>query len=160
MSTQNDFVAQEASLEAQYMQNQNSYASYFNKVKEIAQVQKTYTNDLERLYKDAISARYGNEGTKALVEFIQENNPNLDASMYKQLMQVIEAGRNDFAADQKMLLDQRRVYVTELNSFPSSAIAKFLGFPRIDLKKFDPVTNAETKEAFSTKSARPIDIYH
>ena len=75
-------------------------------------------------------------------------------------MQVIEAGRNDFAADQKMLLDQRRVYVTELNSFPSSAIAKFLGFPRIDLKKFDPVTNAETKEAFSTKSARPIDIYH
>lgn len=157
--TRNDFVSQETGLEAQYQENQNSYASYFNKLKETAQIPEVYANDLNKLYKNVMTNRYGENGSSAVMQFIQESNPNLDVSLYKQVQQVIEAGRDKFESDQKTLLDKRRQYQTDLNTFPASIIAKLFGFPTIDLKKFDPVINQETENAFKTKNDKPIKVF-
>jgi len=154
----NDFVTQEAGLNAQYKQNQNNYDNMVKKVLEVAQVPSMMTSDLEKVTKAAITGRYGAEGSKAVFQFIKEQNPTVNSEVYTKVQQVIEAGRNSFEADQKVLLDKKRIYETQLNSFPTGVIARALGFPRVDLAKIDIVTSNRTEKAFDTKKDEQIKL--
>lgn len=154
----NSSVAQEESIKAQYKQNQNNYDNYFKKLKETAQVPDMYASDLKKVYDGVVSGRYGDKGSQAIFQAIAEHNPNFDASLYKQIQQIIESGRNSFEADQKTLLDKKRVYETNLRQFPTSIYASMLGFPKIDLAQYDIVTSTQTEEIFKTKKSEVINL--
>lgn len=154
----NSCVRQENAIKAQYDQDQNNYDNFIKTVKESVQIPEMYTDDLVKVAKAAIGTRYGAEGSKALFQFIQEHNPNVDSSVYTRIQQQIEAGHANFEANQKMLLDKKRVYENTLGQWPDSVIASMFGFPRIDLAKFGIVTSDETAKAFATGRAEPIKL--
>ena len=156
----NDCSRFEADIKAQYSENQNNYDKMWKTITETAQVPGKYASDLKDLYVSTTRTRYGAGGSQAVLQFIKEHNPDLDPGLYKQVQQVIESGRIDFEAKQASLVDRKRIYEgTVLNTAVTGRVAKALGFPRIDLSKYDIVTSAETDGAFATKKAEPLKVF-
>lgn len=154
----NQCASFEQQIQAQYKQNQNNYDNYFKSIKEMAQVPDMYTDKFKSVYDGIMKGRYGAEGSKAMFQMITESNPNFDSTLFTNIQEKIEAGRLDFEANQKTLLDKKQVYQTYLNIMPDGFFAKFMGYPKIDLSKFDIVTSDETQKAFDTKESEPIQI--
>ena len=154
----NTAVKMENGIEAQYNQNRNNYDNYFKKLKETAQVPTMYVEDMKKLWDGVMKGRYGAEGSRAVMQFIQEHNPQLDPGLYRQIQTVIDAGRNAFEADQKSLIAKKQAYANQLSTFPNNIFAVALGLPKIDLSKYDIVTSEETERAFEKKKSDPIDL--
>ena len=156
VSVYNTCIGMEAGIEAQYKQNQNNYDNFFKSVVETAQVTDKYAADLKKVFDGAMTGRYGSGGSKATWAWLQENNPKLDASLYTKIQQIIESGRANFETNQKLLIDKKQVYQVHISEFPGNLYARVLGFPKLNLSKYDIVTSNETTEAFETKKSAPL----
>jgi len=148
----------ENQIVATFEDNKNVLAQYSNRIAEAAQIPAMQRDDLVAVVTAALDARYGEEGSKAMFQFIQEQNPNIDSSVYTQLQRMIEAGRIDFATAQTRLIDQKRVYETALGSFWQGMWMRVAGYPKINLDDYKIVTNARTEEAFKTGVEEPMKL--
>lgn len=158
ISVKNTCVANEKGIEAQYEQNQSNLAGYTNKIMDMVQVPDMAKNAVKELTTAAIQGRYGENGSQAVFQMIHENNPTMDPSLYKQLMQAMESGRNAFDVDQKTLIDKCRVYDTYTEQFPQSIFVAFFGYPRYDRTKCKPVITDSVAHDFSTKRTGPLQL--
>lgn len=158
LSFRTDCVRAENGITAQYDQNKNNYDNMWKKFREMSQVPEMYVADLQKVYDSAMKARYGEEGSKAVFQFIHEHNPNLDSAVYVKLQSAIESGRNSFEADQKQLIDKKRQYADLLGGTRALVVGVWFGFPRIDLKKYDIVTSDETEKVFKDKKSDEIKL--
>jgi len=154
----NAAVITENSISASDQDRQTVLSNYTTKIQEMAQIPAMYRDDLTKVFKDSIGARYGADGSKALFQFIKEQNPNFDSSMYTKLQTVIDAGRTDYTMSEKVLIDKVRVYRNDLGIFPKSFFLSFLGFPKIDLEKMKPLVESATKVKFETGVDSAIKI--
>jgi hypothetical protein len=148
----------ENQVKATYTNNQNILAQYSNKIAEAAQIPAMQKDDLKEVVTEALSARYGEDGSKALFQFIQEQNPQIDSAVYTKLQQMIEAGRKDFERAQTALIDQKRVYETKLGSFWGGMWMRMAGYPKADLDEYKIVTNARTDDAFESGQEEAIKL--
>lgn len=149
----------EESIRAQYSQNQNNYDNMWKKFKEVAQVTDKYSEDLKELYDNAMTGRYGADGSKAVFQWITEQNPNLSTETYIRLQSTIEAGRNSFESDQKQLIAKKEQYAKLLRSNSALVYNLVLGFPKIDLEEFGIVTSEQTDKAFQEKKADAVELF-
>jgi hypothetical protein len=138
--------------------NQNIYANGTQKIMEIAQVPTMYKNDLKEIVTAAIQGRYGAQGSQATFQFLKEQNPGLDSSMYKKIQQVIEGFRNEFQQGQKEMLDMRRSYETSLGNVWGGMWLSAAGYPKTDMKQFQIVSTDKAATTFSTHRDSGINL--
>lgn len=148
----------ETQLKAKVEDNENIYANGTQKVIEIAQVPKMYEDGLAKVARAAISGRYGDGGSKAVFQFIKEQNPNVDSAVYTKIQQAIESFRDEFKNSQTQMLDIRRSYETALGSVWQGFWLKMAGYPKTDLSKFSIVTTDTAHEAFRTHRDHGIKL--
>ena len=159
ISANNYGVTVEAQLRAERSNNQNILAGYTQKIKEAAQVPEMYVADLTKVTEAAIKGRYGNEGSKAVFQWLKEQNPNLDSRIYVKLQQIIESGRDEFKNGQTKMLDVKRQYETQLGYFWRGMWLRIAGFPKVNMDDYKPVIVGSVEEAFAAgKESGPIKL--
>ena len=158
VSTYNQGNTFEQSLTAERDNNRNILSNYGKKIAEAAQVPDMQRDDFIKVVKAQMEGRYGADGSKATLQFLQEQNVALDSTVYKKLQQMIEAGRNEFVTGQTKMISVKQGYLTVLNSVPRGALMKVLGYPHINLADFDIVSDTRTEDAFKTHKEEAIKI--
>ena len=138
--------------------NRNILAQYGNRVSEAAQIPAMQRDDLTQVVTAALEGRYGDDGSQAVFQWIQEQNPQIDSTVYIQLQRIIEAGRIEFANAQTQLVDQRRVYETALGSFWTGTWLNIAGYPSINLDEYQIVSTSRADDAFETGVEEPIQL--
>lgn len=136
-------VQYEQQVKATYDDNKVTLNALTTKVQEIAQVPDMYKKDLQDVIKQTFEGRYGGDGSQAVFQMIQENNMNLDPTMYRQIQQVMEAGRNEFKTSQKQLIDVTRNYEASLNYVWSGFWLNIAGYPKINLDDYRVIVTDE-----------------
>lgn len=143
-------VTYETKLDATWQDNKVTLNSYTTKVQEVAQVPGMMRDDLGKVIEQTFQGRYGADGSKAVFQFIQEQNHQLDPQLYRQIQQVMEAGRNDFQTSQKMLVDVKKNYEAQLNYAWSGFWLGVVGYPKLDLTKYNIVTLGSVEAKFES----------
>lgn len=149
----------EVAIQTTWENNKNIQGQTSLKVREVAQIPERYSQKLKELMETELSARYGDGGSKAIFQFIQENSQKYDPSMDLKVMQIVEAGRNEFQVAQTRLLDQKGVYKTALGSVWTGFWLGVAGYPKIDLEKFKIVVSKETDAVFEAGVQEPMKLY-
>lgn len=149
----------ERQIEATYRNNQNVLSSYTTRIREMAQIPAMMTEDLTTVMETALSARYGDEGSQAVFQWINENYPGrVDPALYTRIQAAIEAGRIEFRNEQTLLLDQKRVYQTQLDYLWNGFWLRLAGYPRINLDDYDVIVAGTVQEQFESGEETEIDL--
>lgn len=148
----------ENQLTAMLENNENIYANGTQKVIEIAQVPSMYAEQVSKVTREAIQGRYGQDGSKAVFQFLQEQNPQLDPAMFAKIQVVIEEFRNKFELAQRDMIDVKRSYKTQLGSLWTGFWLGVAGYPKVDMNKFEIVTTERARQTFDTKRDQGINL--
>jgi hypothetical protein len=151
MSFRSDAVRAENGIVAQLDSNKASHDTMWKTIKETAQVSEMMRDDFIKVYESAMAGRYGENGSGAVMQWIQERNPQLSPEVYTNIQTVIEANRVQFLKDQQQLVDKVREYKNLLDGNDAILANAFLGFPRKidpDDDRFKPITSGRTDDAF------------
>ena len=159
LNAANTGAEQEAGLRATMDNNRQILATYGNTIGEMAQIPAMQRDNLNSVLETALSARYGEDGSQAVFQFITENYPGtLDNTLYQNIQSQIVAGRAQFQQNQTVLLDKKRVYEIILNRPISGFWMKLAGYPKTDLSKIIAVSSARADAAFETGQDNGLTI--
>lgn len=112
---QQEGVARETELNAQYLDNQNELSAYISKFYETIGVANLKSDKMDQILLDAVKGRYeghtsAQPGQGQLFSAIQEAYPNVDLSIYDRILDQINSGRDAYKQKQSKLLDMLRSY--------------------------------------------------
>lgn len=141
---------------------QNSASNLSNltmAITEQAQVPEMAKNDLKEIIEAQMSGRYGADGSKAVFQFLKEQNLQVDQRMYLNIQATMAGGRKEFEITQNRLMSQCASYKNELGNVWSGFWMRLAGYPKADLKTVcRAVTDSKTDAAFETGQQTKISL--
>lgn len=165
MSAASNGNKSENMIEAVWEDNENVLSTMYQTITEMAQVPTMAKNDIKDIIETALTARYGEDGSKATWQWIKEQNPSVDPGLYTKLSQTIEAKRNEFKIAQTKLIDVKRQYKNELGGPWSGIWLRLAGYPTLNVgyprgsaDDYSIVTTDKANAAFETKRDSGINL--
>jgi hypothetical protein len=130
--------------------------AYYTKLWEILQtkagVASEYADKFKEIQVGIMEGRYSTGGQ--MMKWIQEANPNFDASLYKDVMNSIEGQREGFFVEQKKLRDMAAQHENLLKVFPSKMVVG-----NREPIKVIILQNAASKAAYETGTDASPDLF-
>ena len=158
-SAYNTSVTYEATIDKFDKSSQNTLSAYTLKIKEMVQVPEMYVEDLKSVVSATFEGRYGSDGSRAVMQWIQEQNLQFDSSLYLNLQAAMAAGREEFKLSQDKKLDVCKDYEMYLGYAWSGFWTKMAGYPKKDIDKLCRIVlDTQTSNTFETGIAEPISL--
>lgn len=157
-STYDNAVDFETQIKYQYEDLQNVKSNYTLKIQEMVQVNDIYKDDLKEIVESTFQGRYGEDGSKAMMQWIQERNIDLDPQLYRNLQITMDAGRTEFQNKQTRLLDTKRMYEKRMDQLLSGFALDLMGFPKIDMDKYSPIIDKGVREQFESGEDKALSL--
>lgn len=149
----NKELALRKEAEAQEKKIESVHDAMWKIIQQKASVSNEYKEAFEKIYHDLISGRYANDNGN-LMKWIQEQNPNFDTSLYKDLMQAIEVQRLRFDSAQQRMVD----IIRERESFIQSIPACFLVMNK-KVIEYEIISSTRTKEVMQTRVDDDVNLF-
>ncbi|QKE54356.1 putative structural protein [Salmonella phage vB_SalM_SA002] len=128
-------------------------------IQEQAQVPEMATDHLKQIIEAQMTGRYGADGSKAVFQFLKEQNLQVDQRMYLNIQAAMSGGRKEFEISQNRLLSQCRAYKDETGNVWSGFWLRLAGYPKADLAVVcRAVTDTKTDAAFETGHQTKISL--
>lgn len=153
ISYKNQEIELSESIHSKIKDNKTHYTKMWEILTQKAGVSKEYSKQFKEIYPELIKGRYSN-GNGQLMQWIQEHNPTFDSSLYKDVMNSIEAQRESFQVTQEQLIDLSRQHNVLLKRFPSNW---FLS--HVDPIEIPIITNEASDKAFESGKEEKMILY-
>jgi hypothetical protein len=131
-----------------------NYDKTWKVISQQVQLTQKYAEDFKDVYKSMLQGRYGEQGSQAMWQWIKEQNPQLDASLYTKVQNTIEAQREQFFTEQKKLISYNKTHKDLRQTFPGSF---FVG-NRPDVE-FNIITSEKTKQVAETGEENDVNLF-
>ncbi len=142
-------------IEAKVSENESQFDNMWKQISQSAQVADANKEGLREILVGNSEARAG-KSEQVVFNWIKEAAPNVDLSIYKQVMNIISGKRDFFTARQTELVEYCRVYNADLRKFPQGPVLKFLGFKEIQPQI---ITSTRSKDAISTGMDNDTEVF-
>jgi hypothetical protein len=157
ISAANSGARIEANIKMLNSNSENVLSAVTTNIKEQAGITNVYAQDFQDSLSAAMSGRYGSDGSKAAMQWIKEQNPTLDSSIYAKVQDIINGGRKEFQTSQTRKLEVCRDYDARLKYVVGGFFMRAAGYPTIDLKDVcKVVSDVSSRQAFESGLNAPI----
>jgi len=150
-------VTAENNLVKYNQDRENVLSSVTLTIQQTAGVSAKYSKDLKELVKATFEGRYGDNGSQATMQFMQERNINFDTKLALKTADVIEGGNKEFQIYQSRFLEVCESYKNMLDSYVRGGFLKRMDFPRINMAETCiVVSDKDTKDTMKTGVRKEI----
>lgn len=154
VSLNNQEIDLRTSVEAKMQDNKQQLAKMKNMFEETAGVASEQVDALTNIFVKYAQAR--GSGGGSLAKSITEAMPNIDIKTLDNLQNIIESGRNSWAARQTELIDLNRAHTTILREFPGNILFGMLGRKEMAIIV---VSSDEAQKAFDTGVENATNLF-